>query len=152
MVNTMDEFNKIHKMNISQDKSTQQYKSRSDSAKPQGELKEEIYDLYYDVSNTITNSVTTNPNDSENTNYYGEEIIKNIDRNAPKLWVINDAAVGGPAIFVVARHNGTGHFSRERVIYPKEIKTYKNIYELRLRSAVAGTPYRVTEYPIEMLM
>lgn len=160
MPNIMEQLykNKNHKtesLNISQDKSTHQFISRSDASKPKGLLKEEVYDLYYDNDNTITTALDTTPpggriNDSENVDYNQEEVFTMLERNAPFLWVTNDAGLGGPVIYVIAAHTGTGHFSRERPIYPKEVKVYKNIFELRLRCAVAGTPYRVSEYEIDV--
>ncbi len=145
MANIMDEFNKLHKLNISQDKTAHQYKSRSKAAKPQGDLKEEIYDLYYDVNDTITNSTTSNPNDAESNVYDIENVFDFCERNAPFLWVSND---GSDTLYVISLHSGESHSSRERPIYPGQVKTYKNVYELRLRSPTAGLPYRVSEYPI----
>lgn len=162
MVNQMEELNRIHRerirsLNISQNKTTQQYKSRSDAAKPQGELKYEIYDLYYDNNSTITTALDTTPpggiiNDPENTNYNQESIFEEIERNAPFLCVANDAPLGGGTLYVLSTHSGTGHFSRERPIYPQQFKVYYNVFELRLRSAVQGLPYRVFEYYAEAII
>lgn len=158
----MEELNRIHiekirNLNISQNKTTHQYKSRSDTAKPQGDLKYEIYDLYYDINSTITTALDTTPiggiiNDPENTNYNQERIFEYIERNAPFLCVTNDAPLGGGVLYVVAAHAGTGHFSRERPIYPQQYKLYYNIYEVRLRSPVQGLPYRVFEYYADSLV
>lgn len=151
MVNTMDEFNKLKSLNISQDKTTHQYKSRSDAAKPQGALKEEIYDLYYDIDNTITTALDTTPaggriEDSENTGYNQERIFDFCERNAPFLWVTNDAPVGGAILYVICSHKAdVAHFTKERPIYPQQYKVYKNVYELRLRSPTKGLAYRVSE-------
>lgn len=157
MVNRMDE---LQSLNISQNKHTQQYISRSEVAKPQGLLQKEIYDNYYDVNNTITIAQSTDPNDPDaqvvvagviTPVYNREAIFESLERNAPYIWITNDAPASGPTIYVIASHRGGEHFSRERPVYPQEYKVYKNIYELRLRSPTQGTAYRVTEYDLGSL-
>ncbi len=157
MVNRMEELSKIRSLNISQDRTTHQYKSRSDAAKPQGDLKQEIYDLYYDIDNTITSALDTTPPggrilDPDNTNYNQERIFEYCERNVAYLYVANNAPIGGAIIYVICSHKGdVAHFTKERPIYPQQTKTFMNVYELRLRSPVARTPYQVSEYDLESL-
>lgn len=161
MTDEMNELNEKHikSLNISQDKSTQQYKSRGKQAKPQGILVDEIYDKYYDVAHTITNAVATDPNDPDGSIMVGavitpiynqERVFEDLERNAAYLWVANDAAAGGATLFVITSHKGGQHFGRETPIYPQQYKVYKNIYELRLRST-ATINYRVSEYELGTL-
>lgn len=117
----------------------------SDDAIAQGKIQVNKYRLYYDVNDTITNATATNPNDSESASYDQEQIFNHLERHGEKVVVSND---GSDTLFVIASHDGTSHFSRERPIYPGENKTYYNVYELRLRSPTAGLPYRITEYPL----
>ncbi len=163
MTNTMEEFynnRRINSLNISQNKCSHQFISRSDGAKPQGDLKEEIYDLYYDNDSTITTALDTTPAggrilDPNLAAYNVEKVFEQIERNAPWIFVCNDSpieGVGSDNLFVIASHiEDEFRFSRERIIYPQEFKVYKNIFELRLRSPTAGLPYRCTEYEVGTL-
>lgn len=158
----MEEFNKlasINSLNISQNKGTHQFVFRSEGAKPQGKLDDEIYDNYYDINNTITTAFATDPNDPDAQTvvagvitpvYNRETVFESLERNAPYIWITNDEDTGGATLFVICSHRGGEHFSRERPIYPTEYKVYKNVYEIRLRSASAGAAYRVSEYEIGM--
>ncbi len=113
-----------------------------------GDIKIQEYTNYYDVSETIVTAGANDPNDFDSNVYNRERIYQILERNAKKLTVANDAALGGAALFVVVSHIGTTGFSGETPIYPQEKKVYFNVYELRLRSPTQGLPYRVTEYDI----
>lgn len=119
--------------------------SKSDKAKPEGDLVVKKYRNYFDISDTITTAQATDPHDEDHPNYDREEVFVSLERNADTITVSND---GSDTLYVIASHEGGQNFARERAIYPGENKTYYNIYELRLRSPTAGLAYRVTEYPI----
>jgi hypothetical protein len=103
---------------------------------------------FYDINSTIATALTTDPLEQDHPDYNREQVYVSLERNAPLIYVINDApTTQGATIFVIASHEGGEHFSRERPIYPGEVKEYKNIYELRLRST-AQIAYRVTEYKL----
>lgn len=125
--------------------------SKSDKSISQGPLELQKYRNYYDVNNTITIAQATDPHDEDHPNYNQERIFEALERNAPFLWVTNDAATQGATLWVIASHQGGQSFSRERPIYPQEFKVYWNIYELRLRSPSKDHPYRITEYEIGAL-
>lgn len=126
--------------------------SKSDKARSEGDVEIKRYRNYYDINNTITTAQTTDPNDQDNPNYNQEQIFVALERNAEKLWVVNDASLQGTALFVIVSHEGGQNFARERPIYPQEFKVYYNVYELRLRSATKDHAYRVTEYEIGSLI
>lgn len=102
---------------------------------------------YYDVASTITTASTSNPNDPDSPVYNKEEIYKKKGRYSERLIVKNDGFI--PLYVIVAHATSTTTFSREVPIYSGEIKTYYNIYEIRLRSSVAGSSYRVMEYDLQ---
>lgn len=120
--------------------------SKSDKAKSEGKIEKCRYRNYYDVNDTITTAQTTNPHDEDHPNYNRERIFEALERNAEIIYVIND---GTDVLYVIISHEGGQNFARERPIYPGDIKTFYNVYELRLRSATGGTEYRVTEYEID---
>lgn len=122
--------------------------SKSDKARPEGNVSHLKYRNYYDVNSTITTAQATDPNDQDNANYNQEQIFVALERNAETLHVCND---GIDDIFAIVSHEGGQNFARERPIYPGEMKTFYNVYEIRLRSPTAGTAYRVTEYNIEAM-
>ena len=139
----MDEFFKAKKTGMSANEA-----SKSDKARPEGDVEIKRYRNYYDVSNTITTAQATDPNDQDNANYNQEQVFVSLERNAEKVWVINDVAEQGATLFVIVSHEGGQNFARERPIYPQQFKVYYNVYELRLRSATQGLAYRVTEYEV----
>lgn len=113
-----------------------------------GDINIHEYTNYYDVSDTITTVGANDPNDFDSNVYNRERIYQILGRNAKRLTVTNDVALGGATLFVIISHEGTIGFSGETPIYPQERKVYFNVYELRLRSPTQGLPYRVTEYII----
>jgi len=139
-MSNMDTFFKAKKTGQSANEA-----SKSDKARPEGDVEVKRYRNYYDISDTITTAQATDPHDEDNANYDQERVFEALERNAEKITVSND---GSDTLFVIASHEGGQNFSRERPIYQGENKIYFNIYELRLRSPTAGLAYRVTEYPI----
>lgn len=113
----------------------------------QGDIKVEKYLRYYDVSHTITLARTTDPHNQDDASYNEERVHDSLQRNAPLLNVSND---GTDDLFVIVSHGGGQTFSPETVIYPGDVKSYINVYELRLRSPTIDLPYRVSEYNIMM--
>ena len=104
---------------------------------------------YYDVSNTITTASATDPHDFDSPVYNKEEIYKIKGRYAEKITVLND---GSATLYVIISHGKTAmNYSKEVPIYAGEAKIYYNVYELKLRSATAGHPYRVAEYEIRSI-
>lgn len=112
----------------------------------QGDVKVEKYLRYYDISNTILVAGTSDPNNLDSPVYNQERINNALQRNADEIMVINDEPVGGNTLFVLISHGGQQTFSPETPLYPQETKIYYNVYEVRLRSALQGHVYRVTEY------
>ncbi|MGA3169141.1 MAG: hypothetical protein ABSF14_23845, partial [Terriglobia bacterium] len=102
---------------------------------------------YYDRTAVILNAVP-NPISAEDPLYNREEIFRYARRKADKLWVIND---GKDDLFVrfSSGTDGPESFSDENKIYPGDYKVYYNVFELRLRSPLAGLPYRVSENEIQ---
>ena len=139
-MSSMNEFFKTPKT-----KKSAMEESKSDKARPEGDVNYIKYRNYYDINGTITTAQATDPNDQDNVNYNQEQIFVSLERNAEKITVSND---GADTLFVIISHEGGQNFARERPIYSGENKTYFNVYELRLRSATQGLPYRITEYPI----
>ncbi len=102
---------------------------------------------YYDVSNTITTAGSTDPNDFDSPIYNREDIYRTKGRYSEKIIVKNDGFI---TMYVIVAHGtSTTSFSKEVPIYSGEIKTYYNVYSLRLRSPVAGHQYRVMEYDLQ---
>jgi hypothetical protein len=112
----------------------------------EGNAKIQLYKRYYDISSTIQVAGAIDPNNSDSQVYNVESIDDALQRNAPFLNVCND---GTDNLYILASHGGTQTFSPENIIYPGDIKTYINVYELRLRSPTVGLPYRVSEYNID---
>lgn len=104
---------------------------------------------YYDHTATISNAVP-NVIPAEDPLYNKEEIYKFTRRHADKVWVINDGAAN-LYIRYSSGVDGVESFSDENLIYPGDYKVYYNVFELRLRSPLAGLPYRVSEYEIQRL-
>lgn len=145
MVDSMNEFFKTR--SLSQEIPSAK-DEKSERAFPEGDIKTAKYRNYYDVDNTITTAQTSDPNDPDHPNYDRERVFVALERNAERVAVINDNPIGGATLFIIISHDGEAHWTRERPIYPQETKIYYNVYELRLRSPVASSPYRVTEYQI----
>jgi hypothetical protein len=101
----------------------------------------------YDVNHTITNATPNDPNDFDSPVYDREQIFETLGMiNAPRVEVVND---GTDNLYVLVSHSGNATFSHEGLIRPGDVKRYKDVYELRLRSPTKGLPYRVTEYDLD---
>ncbi|MDP3352850.1 MAG: hypothetical protein Q8S44_03820 [Flavobacteriaceae bacterium] len=115
---------------------------------------------YYDTPQTIINVGTPLQPNSPDTfssatavppvqGYQIENIYAALERIAPKITVIND---GNATLFVISSPEGKT-WSSENTILIGEARTFWNVWELRLRSPVAGIigpptaggVYRVTE-------
>lgn len=86
--------------------------------------------------------------------YQREQIYNRLHRIAPRITVINDgrSTGGNSTLFVISTSNGST-WTSESPILVGEARTFFNVWELRLRSPVAGSlsdfsggVYRVTEY------
>ncbi len=146
-MSSMDDFFKSRKTGM-----TPREASKSEGSIPKGMVERKIYGNYHDMSATIANAQIANPNDPDNSNYDQHKIFESLERNAEMLVVTNDNPLGGATLFAIISHSGGQHFSQERPIYPQEMKTFYNVYEMRLRSPSQGSPYRVTEYDLHSMM
>lgn len=118
------------------------------------------YDNYYNTGQTIIANATPNPAAGQllepdgvtaagTPNYQREQVHVTLQRNAPKIGVIND---GSSIIYVIATQDAET-WSNEAPVLPGEARFFYNVWELRLRSPNAGNLalltggiYRVTEY------
>ena len=114
-------------------------------------------DEYYDTPQTIINVPTPLQPNSPDTfsvlpaapGYQSENIYAALGRIAPKVTVIND---GTATLFVISSPDGKT-WSSENTILTGEARTLWNVWEIRLRSPLAGAigppttggVYRVTE-------
>lgn len=115
------------------------------SAISKGTAHHKRYENYYDVIHTITTAGPIDPNDFDSNIYNVERVYETLQRYSDIIFVSN---VGTDTLFVIISHRGRTGFSQETPIFPGEVKTYYNTYELRLRSPTAGLPYRITEYDL----
>ena len=76
------------------------------------------------------------------TGYDRVQIFFNGQRISDKVWVVND---GPGSLFVIASYNLI-KWSGEDEIKPGESRAFTTAYELRVRSPIAATSYRITEY------
>lgn len=121
-------------------------RQKGQEAIPTGKVHTKEYRSYYDIDNTITTALATNPSNPDHPSYNVEPVFQHSQRNAEKIYVSND---GSDTLFVLVSHGGVEHSTRERPVYPGDVKVYYNVFELRLRSPTAGVPYRVSEYKID---
>lgn len=119
--------------------------SRGHESIPRGIVSRYKYRDYYDVSNTITTAASSDPNDFDSSVYNVERIYETLGRYADRVNIVND---GTTDLFVLISHGGRTNFSKEETVFAGEVKTYYNVYEIRLRSAIQGHAYRITEYDI----
>ncbi len=106
------------------------------------------YENYYDVYHTITIAGPIDPNDFDSPVYNTERIFEELERYSDIIFVCNN---GTNTLFIIVSHGGRTNFSQETPIFPGEIKTYYNVYEIRLRSPTVGLPYRITEYDLNSI-
>jgi len=115
---------------------------------------------YYNTPQTAIQVATPNPATGQtldpelltngvNPGYQAERVYVQLQRIAPQISVIND---GNTAIYVITTPDGT-NWSQEAAILQGEARRFFNVWELKLRSTVAGNVstlqggvYRVTEY------
>lgn len=111
-----------------------------------GKLQRRKFDNYYNVTNAIISAGLVDPLDFDSRVYNVERIWANLEHNAQKLYVTNDEAIGGSTLFAIVSHKSVMDFTTEIPIAPQEFLGFDNVYEIRLRSALQGARYRVTEY------
>ncbi len=90
-----------------------------------------------------------NPNDPV---YGNQELVYDSlhpHRRAPRIQIINDATdtITDKTIYVISSSDGS-NWTPEATIRIGEARSFYDVWELRLRSPTAGTPYRVTEWDI----
>lgn len=105
----------------------------------------ELVDLKFDTGiKTLSNAVSNEPNidDISTTGYTQELIFPILKRLSPELYFIN---LGPGTIFLRVSKDGT-NFSVQSPVFEGEVKTFYDVFELRLRSPTANTQYIITEY------
>ncbi len=90
-----------------------------------------------------------NPNDPV---YGNQELVYDSlhpHRRAPRIQIINDATdtITDKTLYVISSSDGS-NWTPEATIRIGEARSFYDVWELRLRSPTAGTPYRVTEWDI----
>lgn len=116
--------------------------------------------IYYNTPQTVINNNTPSPPVGQTLdpdgstvlgtpNYQFEQVHTTIQRNAPKIGVIND----GTAIIYVISTQDAQTWSNESPILPGEARFFYNVWSLGLRSETSGVLalgqggiYRATEY------
>lgn len=116
--------------------------------------------IYYNTPQTVITNVTLNPPAGQvldpdgmtalgTPNYQIESVHNTLQRNAPKIGVIND---GSSIIYVISTQDAQT-WSNEAPVLPGEARFFYNVWALGLRSQVAGSLitgqggiYRATEY------
>lgn len=121
------------------------YDEKGAEALQKGKIELYKYRNYYDVDKTITTAAPNNPNDFDSPVYQRERVYVDLQRNADLILIAND---GPGTLFVIVSHGGEVEFSQETQIFAGDTKMYYNVYELRVRSPIAGLHYRITEYDI----
>jgi len=105
----------------------------------------ELVDLKFDTGiKTLTNAVLTEPliDDVSATGYTQEQVFSILKRLSPELYFIN---LGPGTVFLRVSKNGS-EFSLQSPVFEGEVKTYYDVFEVRLRSPTALTQYIITEY------
>lgn len=73
-------------------------------------------------------------------------IFHELNRLSPKCWVINDGTEqAAPILYAIATSDGI-KWSGESEILDHEFRAFFNVHEIRVRSPLATTRYRTTEY------
>lgn len=111
-----------------------------------GRLSRHKFDNYYNVHNNIVTGAALDPQDFDSPVYNVERVWANLEHNAERLYVLNDQPIGGSNLFAIVSHKSVMNFTTETVIPPQQYIAFNNVYEVRLRSPVAGAGYRVSEY------
>jgi len=105
----------------------------------------ELVDLKFDTGiNTLTNAVVNEPliDNVSATGYTQEQIFSILQRLSPELYFIN---FGPGTVFLRVTKNGSD-FSLQSPVFEGEVKTYYDVFEIRLRSPTANTQYLITEF------
>lgn len=106
----------------------------------------ELVQLRFDTGKkTLTTAVANVPSDSDvSATGYTREVVRDIlNRTSPELYVCNH---GPGTIFLRTSRNGKSFSQTESCICEGEIKTFYDVYEIRLRSPTANTEYIITEF------
>jgi len=116
--------------------------------------------IYYNTAQTVIVNATANPPAGQvldpdgstllgTANYQVEQVHTTVQRNAPKIGVIND----GTSIIYVISTQDAQTWSNESPVLPGEARFFYNVWSLGLRSPVIGNLttgqggiYRATEY------
>jgi len=106
----------------------------------------ELVELKYDTGiKTLTTSVTSDPgpDDVSATGYTQEFVYSILERTSPELYIVN---LGPGTIFVRMSKNGKSFSQAELLVFEGDVKVIYDVYEVRLRSPIAGTQYTISEF------
>ena len=94
---------------------------------------------------TLSNTVTTIPDidNVSSTGYTRIAVWDVLERLSQNLYLINQ---GAGTIFVRKSNDGKTFSASEIPVFAGEKGTFNDVYELRIRSDITSTRYRVTEY------
>jgi len=98
---------------------------------------------------TLSTAVASTPSydDVSTTGYTQLKVNTVLERNAPKLFVLN---IGPGALYIRSSRNGNSFTEQESIIYESGVKVFYDIYELRLRTPIANTKYIATEFDTDL--
>lgn len=115
------------------------------------------YELKYESGIQTITTATTQPDTigtyPPDENYPNKELIRErsrseiypLGRNAPYLWVKNE----GPGnLYILSTTNGVEWGYAESKLAESEVDVFHNVYALALRTDIADTSYRATEYKL----
>lgn len=75
-------------------------------------------------------------------------IFNDVERQSPKLWLVND---GPGTLFAICSPDGI-KWSGECDIFQNEFRIFTGVWELRVRSPDASNKYRVSEFAVGKLV
>lgn len=106
----------------------------------------ELVELKFDTGiRTLAISILNDPgpDNVSATGYTREPVWDILNRTSPELYVVN---LGPGTIFLRISRDGKVFSQAESVIFEGEVKTFYDVYEVRLRSPTADTQYIITEF------
>lgn len=107
----------------------------------------ELVDLKFDTGlQNLPNAITAVPivdNTDPTTGYTRILVYEILNRTSPELYFLNQ---GPGTIFIRMSKNGKTFSESESVIFEGEVKTFYDVYELRIRTTTTDTNYRVSEF------
>lgn len=106
--------------------------------------RQNIFNRLFDTGiQTIATAVTTDPGQADSILYTSHDVYAEMQRVAPVLYLVN---LGPGTMYARVSDNGVDFSSSEYAVFEGGIIELYNVYEIRVRSPVAGTRYVVTEH------